>query len=182
MGNKQSPQIRRIGLPERAIAWQQVLIKVPVTHESPVRLWRLWNGEGVYLENWIEYNILCRRPFAKDIEDIQPLTLKEFCEAVGLSYNRTTVSRLKKAYSGIQFVVNGFPELFCAFVTDGQNHDGDKIIINPRILYSGRNPEQVRNLLQLMPKPHSHASVTTLRKGKKAPKPHSNVVNKVFSS
>ena len=130
----------------------------------------------------VEYNILCRHPFAKDIEDIQPLTLKEFCEAVGLSYNRTTISRLKKVYSGIQFVVNGSPELFCAFVTDGKKHDGDKIIINPRILYSGRNPEQVRNLLQLMPKPHSHASVTTLRKGKKAPKPHINVVNKVFSS
>lgn len=130
----------------------------------------------------IEHSILCHRPFAKDVKDIQPMTLKEFCEAVGLAYNRTTISRLKKGYSDIQFMVHGFPELFCAFVSDGQNHDRDRIIVNPRILYSGRDPEQVRNLLQLMPKPQSNASVTTLRKDKKTPKSYNNAGNGVFPS
>lgn len=130
----------------------------------------------------VEHNILCHRPFAKNVEDIEPMSLKEFCEAVGLAYSRTAVSRLQKVYSNIQFMVHGFPELFCAFVTDGHSHEADKIFVNPRILYSGRNPDQVQNLLQLMPKPHSHVPVTTLRNRKTAAKAHNNADNRLHTS
>ena len=129
----------------------------------------------------VEHNILCHRPFAKNIEDVEPMSLREFCEAVGLRYSRTAISRLQAAYSNIQFMVHGFPELFCAFVTDGHNHEADKIFVNPRILYSGRNPEQVWNLIQLMPKPHNHVDVTTLRNHQQTAKARNNADKRPFT-
>lgn len=114
----------------------------------------------------IEHNILCHKPYASNIEEIQPMTVREFCEKVGLSYNKMTVSRLKRIYADIQFMVRGKPELFCAFTTDGVHHENDKIFVNPLVLYSGRDAVRVKGLIELMPKPHSHAPVTTLRKKK----------------
>lgn len=111
----------------------------------------------------IDYNILCHNPYADDISAIEPMTVKEFCEKVGLAYNRTTVFRLRRIYADIQFEIDGERQLFCGFATDGVHPENDKIFVNPRVLYSGRDIVKVRGLVELMPKPHSDAVVTTLR-------------------
>ena len=111
----------------------------------------------------VDYNILCHNPYAADIGDIQPMTAKEFCEKIGLAYNKTTVFRLRRIYADIQFEIDGERQLFCGFVTDGVHPENDKIFVNPKVLYSGRDILKVRGLMELMPKPHSNAAVTTLR-------------------
>ena len=92
----------------------------------------------------IEYNVLCKNPYEKDIERIELLSVREFCEAIGHSYS--TASRLRETYSKIRFPVDGADEQFCKFVTDGNDLDDAWIFINPRILYSGTSPELVKIL------------------------------------
>lgn len=91
-----------------------------------------------------EHNILCMNPTEKHIENVQPLTLGEFCDLI--SYDKKNVDRLLRAYKKIRFVVNGNAESFCWFVNDGLNISDSRIIINPLVLYSGKNPDGVRNL------------------------------------
>lgn len=90
----------------------------------------------------IEYNVLCKNPYEKDIEQIELMSVREFCEAIGHSYS--TVSRLRETYSKIRFPVDGTDEQFCKFVSDGNNLDDAWIFVNPRIIYSGTSPEQVK--------------------------------------
>ena len=92
----------------------------------------------------IEYNVLCKNPYEKDLAEIELLSVREFCESIGHSYS--TVSRLRETYSRIRFTVDGAEEQFCKFVTDGNTLDDAWIFVNPRILYSGTSPELVRIL------------------------------------
>lgn len=92
----------------------------------------------------IQYNVLCKNPYEPDIANIEPLTVREFCELIGHSYS--TVARLREAYSKIRFTVNGQQELFCAFVSDGSNLDDSRIFVNPHVFYSGTDPERVEVL------------------------------------
>ena len=92
----------------------------------------------------IQYNMLCKNPYEPDIAYVEPLTVREFCELIGHSYS--TVARLRETYSRIHFVVNGQQELFCAFVSDGNNLDDARIFVNPHIFYSGTDPERVEVL------------------------------------
>lgn len=92
----------------------------------------------------IQYNVLCKNPYETDILHVEPLTVREFCELIGHSYS--TVARLRDAYSKIRFVVNGQPELFCAFVSDGNNLDDARIFVNPHVFYSGTNHRNVEIL------------------------------------
>ncbi len=89
----------------------------------------------------IEHNIICKNIFEKDLENIEFLTLPEFCKAVGYDYS--TMARLKKIYGNIRVEVNGELEPFCAFVTAGGI---TKIFVNPHVIYSGSNYERVRIL------------------------------------
>lgn len=89
----------------------------------------------------IEYNILCYNIFETDLQNIQCLTVKDFCKEIGFDYS--TASRLIKRYSRICFDVNGEQEPFCAFVyAAGET----KIFVNPHILYSGKDYHRVEVL------------------------------------
>lgn len=92
----------------------------------------------------IQYNVLCKNPYEPDIANIEPLTVRDFCELIGHSY--ATVARLRDTYSRIRFMVNGQQELFCAFVYDGNSLDDARIFVNPHVFYSGTNPTQVEIL------------------------------------
>ena len=52
-----------------------------------------------------EYNIICHNPLEKDLDLIEPMTVGEFCEAIG--YDKTNASRLIKIYNEIIFEVDG---------------------------------------------------------------------------
>lgn len=92
----------------------------------------------------MEYNVLCRNIFEKDISEIEPLTLREFCQEIGHSFD--SVQRLLNTYANIKVLVNGLEEPFCAFVYDGANIGDAQIYVNPHVLYNGSDPEQVELL------------------------------------
>lgn len=87
----------------------------------------------------IEYNILCRNPEETKLKEIQPITIDEFCEHIGYSVNQK--SRIINTYKKIKFNVNGREERLIAFV-DG----GLRIVINPRVIYSGSDFRKVQVL------------------------------------
>ena len=86
----------------------------------------------------IEYNGLCSNIFEKDLNLVQFMTDKEFCNRIDYSY--AAVSRLKDIYRGIRFDVDGHLEPFCAFV---EVWNTTKIYVNPHILYNGTRPDIV---------------------------------------
>lgn len=85
----------------------------------------------------IQFNVLCDNPLEDELDKVNFLTVKEFCERIGYDYNH--ISRLASIYRHITFDVNGRQERFCSFVTDGVDLASGRIFINPHILYSGTN-------------------------------------------
>lgn len=92
----------------------------------------------------IEYNILCHNPEETNLNDIQPMTIKEFCENIG--FDITHFNRLKNIYRKIRFEVDGESVRFCAFVYDGGEKEDMRIFVNPRVLYNGSDFKQVEIL------------------------------------
>ena len=95
----------------------------------------------------LEYNILCYNPAETNIEDIQPITLSEFCSLI--HYNSENVDKLLNIYRRIRFEVPGKPnktERFISFVSDGISRGKSCIIVNPRILFNGSDYSKVEAL------------------------------------
>ena len=92
----------------------------------------------------IEYNMLCKNPLEENLDDVEVLTVKEFCEIIGYDYSQ--ISRLANIYKQITFDVKGRQERFCSFVTDGLDLANGQIFVNPRILYSGTDYVKVQVL------------------------------------
>ncbi len=91
--------------------------------------------------NW-QYNILCHNIDEPEYDCIEPMTVDEFCEAVGYSpENKHKLLRIYRDH--VVFPVNGQIERFCSFVTDGTDIDSARIFVNPHILYHGQQPERV---------------------------------------
>ena len=65
----------------------------------------------------IQYNVLCDNPLEDELEKVNSITVKEFCERIGYDFNN--IGRLASIYRHITFDVNGHQERFCSFVTDG---------------------------------------------------------------
>ena len=84
----------------------------------------------------VEYNILCTNPEETDIDLIQPLSFTTFCQKIG--YDTKAEARLKRIYHSIKFNVNGKDEKLVDI--------GNRIIINPKILYSGTDYKKVEVL------------------------------------
>lgn len=95
----------------------------------------------------LEYNILCYNPSETNIEDIQPITLSEFCSLI--HYNYENVDKLLNIYRRIRFEVPDKPnktERFISFVSDGISRGKSCIIVNPRILFNGSDYSKVEAL------------------------------------
>lgn len=88
-----------------------------------------------------EWNVICNNPFETDIDKVEPLTIKEFCKAIG--YDVSQVGRLIGAYDRLTFTADGKEQKFCLFVNDGCNNCKSKVIVNPNILYVGSNKNRV---------------------------------------
>jgi len=95
----------------------------------------------------VEHNILCFNPLEKDINELEPLSIDDFCGLIG--YDPENRARLIKAYSKIVFLSGGVPERFVFFVTDGADFSNAKMIVNPRLLFRGSDPVSVLNLCKL---------------------------------
>lgn len=87
----------------------------------------------------VKYNILCWNPFEEDIDEVQPVTLVEFCTLTGRGTKRTT--EMRNAYKGIRFAMkDGISRPLCAFVrsTVGGG-ERDIIVVNPRVVFMGED-------------------------------------------
>ena len=92
----------------------------------------------------IEHNILCWNPEEKDFDFVNALNLLDFCQMI--DYRVDHISRLREEYERITFDVNGHKEKLCSFIADGSKLCNTKIIINPRIIFSGKDYAHVEKL------------------------------------
>lgn len=90
----------------------------------------------------IEYNLICHNPLETELDEIDLLSVADFCKLIG--HDVAHVNKLLEIYRNLCFDVNGTQEKFCVITYDGINKAGAKICINPHILYSGSNYEQVK--------------------------------------
>ena len=91
-----------------------------------------------------EFNILCHNPMEQDFDKVSPITLGEFCSAIG--YDSKNRARLLNAYAEITFPVDNHQERFCSFLSNGGNLDTVRIHVNPHILYRGDSYGQAETL------------------------------------
>ena len=82
----------------------------------------------------IDYNIVCSNPHERMLENIEPLTLVDYCSLIG--YEASHASRLRSALRNITIDNEGV----FGFVDTVGN---DTIVINPRVFYAGRQHERV---------------------------------------
>ena len=92
----------------------------------------------------IEHNILCHNPYETDIDRVEPMTISEFCDAIG--FDPTHWKELWRKYSKICFELDGKRERFCARIITGDDETASKIIVNPSVIYAGTQLESVKNL------------------------------------
>lgn len=93
----------------------------------------------------LEYNIFCKNPFIKEIDDIMPLSVVDLCNLIG--YNVSQSSRLLKELQALTFEINHRQEFLISYVDNGGNTPQSKMVfINPRILYNGSDFQKVEVL------------------------------------
>lgn len=89
-----------------------------------------------------KYNVLCWNPDETEPTQIKKMTISELCDCIG--YDRKHYKRLIQAYNSIIFNNNGKEERFCSFVNDGIHIQRSYILINPAVIFSGNNAEDVK--------------------------------------
>ena len=68
----------------------------------------------------VQWNIVCHNPLEDHLEVIEPMTLGEFCDAIG--YERDNAQRLLDNYRKITFNWKGKQQYFCTFFYTGYAH------------------------------------------------------------
>lgn len=93
----------------------------------------------------LEYNIFCKDPFIKEIDDIMPLSVVDLCCLIGYNVNQS--ARLLKELQALTFEHNHRQEFLVSYVDNGNNTPQSKIIfVNPHIMYNGSNFQKVEVL------------------------------------
>ncbi|MGN0488203.1 MAG: hypothetical protein ACI4HO_02945 [Ruminococcus sp.] len=89
----------------------------------------------------IEHNILCHNTDETDIDNIEPMSMQEFCREIGYDYRH--VDRLHNVFKSLTFDVgNGKQELFCSIIKN-ECTGKQLMIVNPKVFYSGNNAKAV---------------------------------------
>lgn len=93
----------------------------------------------------LEFNIFCKDPFEKELDNIEPLTITDLCNLV--HYDVTQSTRLIKELQSIKFIHNGNEEYLLSFVDNGtDNPNSKKIFVNPHIIFNGTDYRRVEVL------------------------------------
>ena len=93
----------------------------------------------------LEFNIFCKDPFEKQLDNIEPLTIADLCKLV--NYDVTQSTRLIKELQSIKFIHNGDEEYLLSFVDNGIDTPyRKKIYVNPHIIYNGSDYRRVEVL------------------------------------
>ena len=102
----------------------------------------------------VKYNVLCWNPLEEDIDNIEPMTLSDFCALTGRGEKRVT--DLRNAYKNIKFTMDdGVTRWLCAFVRSDVGGQGEReiIVINPRVLFMGEDWRYVEAHIMHFPEP-----------------------------
>ncbi len=90
-----------------------------------------------------EYNVLCWNADEKDINEIRPMSLSDFCRAIGYDDNGgRNAQKLVNAYSKLKFTFRGKEMDVCAYldnVTTGKKY----FVVNPDVIYRGHDRRKV---------------------------------------
>ena len=87
-----------------------------------------------------EHNILCHNTDERNIDRLEPMTMREFCEEIGYDYRH--VDRLHNTFKRLRFEVDGRRELFCSIIRN--EYTGKALmVVNPKVFYSGSNADAV---------------------------------------
>lgn len=89
----------------------------------------------------VKWNILCWNTTCEDLYEINPMTMREFCDEIG--YDMSQAAKLRKVYSEILFAVNDHRERLCTFIPSDDG-TGMRIFVNPHIVYSGNDYHAVK--------------------------------------
>ena len=89
----------------------------------------------------IKYNIVCKNPEEMCADLIQPMTMKELGEILGYSEKR--IQELRKEFTNIKTTDNKY---LIVFTTSDWNINYSKIIINPKVIYSGSDYKVVEGV------------------------------------
>lgn len=89
-------------------------------------------------------NIVCYNPEELDNKKIKPMTVGNFCDAIG--YDKTNSSRLFKSLA--KFTIRG-KHLFCYVSIDKFSLNGMFIIMNPDIYYGGAVQSDAKFLFEI---------------------------------
>lgn len=93
----------------------------------------------------LEYNILCIDPFETQLQEVQPLTVKDLCNLIG--YDSTQAKRLIRELASLRYSHNGRIEYLLSYVSNGaEAHESKKIFLNPHIVYNGSDYRRVETL------------------------------------
>jgi len=123
--------------------YQKIFIK-PIRalyHQTPVEKHRYLGYLFLILPciNW-EYNVLCWNPDEQNRDDIEIMTLDEFCDLIG--YNNRKRTRLLDAYKQLSFKWRGQEQPVCAYLTNKMNGK-NYFVLNPNIIYKGSDRRKV---------------------------------------
>ena len=86
------------------------------------------------------YNIVCKNVFEENMDNVQRLTLDEFCNVI--DYDKSNIARLKAELSSI--TLNG--KYIIAFLST-KNVNKSMICVSPAVFYAGSNNEVIKMLL-----------------------------------
>lgn len=87
----------------------------------------------------LKHNLVCRNPGESDVDQVQPLTVGEFCDILG--YDRTHGRRLLQNLLDLKI---GDQHLLGLW-GHSLNVYKHVIFVNPRVFYAGANPNEIRD-------------------------------------
>lgn len=95
-----------------------------------------------------QYSIVCHNPLEETLNRVQPMTLGQFCDAIG--YDPSNTTRLFNVLFEPTFLVNGRQESAIRYVINKKRSDrrSYQIFINPSIYYAGSRWDEVKVLGQ----------------------------------
>ena len=128
------------------IGYQKVFIKSlrELYHQTPATKHRYLGYLFLLLPfiSW-EYNVLCWNASETDIDKVRPMSLSDFCKAIGYDDNGGRNSKkLLNAYNQLKFTFRGKEMDVCAYldnVTTGKKY----FVLNPYVIYRGHDRRKV---------------------------------------
>lgn len=83
-----------------------------------------------------DYNIVCHNPLETELNNIQKMTLGEFCDII--EYSKNNITQLAKTLFEPTFMVNKEPKTAMRYVLDRSlDKNTYSMFINPRVYYAG---------------------------------------------